>query len=422
MIMWRAQAYTNRCRRLANTNQHMLRMQELDFGLKFVCSLTLYVSLLLRTALPVLLAKHITIQSKKNAGKIQALLLRGKYCFFFLLSPRRGFTPARTGARRLRRQWRLWRTRTVPWSLSWRRQREEPPAWPKRGKSWPGGWRRETWRGRCWGGARVTWRSRRGCWTEPSRRLTKRYVRVCVRDWGGNNGKGPWHVESHSPPRLLSLSDGGDDGRFPSVGGRPANSAGRLQGPLEEGPAGGPAQQQGQAGRAAEGPEQPQGPAGGGEGGKTEKKRKKLNLKKNGETAWKIYSIKQTSGTHSSPICKSKITQVLHIIYTTSWWRASCFWGIEKNQIGDWMKIGRRWIVLNGALHLVFPGFPSEEGAAGVQRGERQRPAGERPPQQPLQTLGERTGDGEEHPHWPHQGDQGPGGEPAGSQVTSLGI
>lgn len=62
-----------------------------------------------------------------------------------------------------------------------------------------------------------------------------------------------------------SLSDGGDDGRVQAVGGGAAGAAGRLQGALQEGPAGGPAHQQGAAGRAAEGPEQPEGPAGGGE-------------------------------------------------------------------------------------------------------------------------------------------------------------
>lgn len=63
----------------------------------------------------------------------------------------------------------------------------------------------------------------------------------------------------------LYMSDGDDDGRFPTVGGCAANTAGRLQGASEEGPARSPAQQQGQADGAAEGSEQPQGPAGRGE-------------------------------------------------------------------------------------------------------------------------------------------------------------
>lgn len=62
-----------------------------------------------------------------------------------------------------------------------------------------------------------------------------------------------------------SPSDGGHDGRVQAVGGGAADAAGRLQGALQEGPAGGPAHQQGAAGRAAEAAEQPEGPAGGGE-------------------------------------------------------------------------------------------------------------------------------------------------------------
>lgn len=62
-------------------------------------------------------------------------------------------------------------------------------------------------------------------------------------------------------------------------------------------------------------------------------------------------------------------------------------------------------------IYLIFSGVPSEEGAAGVQRGEGQRSAGEGPPQQPPQALGGRAGVGEEHAHRPQPGDPSPGGE-----------
>lgn len=44
---------------------------------------------------------------------------------------------------------------------------------------------------------------------------------------------------------LLPLADGGDDGGFSSVGGQPAVAARRVQGAIEEGPAGGAEEQQG---------------------------------------------------------------------------------------------------------------------------------------------------------------------------------
>lgn len=51
---------------------------------------------------------------------------------------------------------------------------------------------------------------------------------------------------------------------------------------------------------------------------------------------------------------------------------------------------GEHWKAITDCLVIFFvEGFPSEEGAAGVQRGPGQRSAGERPPQQPLQALGE---------------------------------
>lgn len=59
--------------------------------------------------------------------------------------------------------------------------------------------------------------------------------------------------------------------------------------------------------------------------------------------------------------------------------------------------LNNQWMNNHPTLH-VFADFSSEEGAAGVQRGKRQRSVGQRPSQQPPETLGERTRIGEERP------------------------
>lgn len=54
-----------------------------------------------------------------------------------------------------------------------------------------------------------------------------------------------------------------------------------------------------------------------------------------------------------------------------------------------------------------------------MQWGERQRSAGERPAQQPPQTLGERVWSRKEHAHWPWPGGQRPGGKASRSKVIT---